>query len=105
MASVVRLMDHWWEDNRPWMEPLLDEPPSSYFNRQFWATFEDDRAGLLTRELLNVDHMMWGSDYPHTEGVFPFSREQIAKDFVGVPEEETIKMIGGNCAALYDIAI
>ncbi|MGH7965716.1 MAG: amidohydrolase family protein, partial [Candidatus Binatia bacterium] len=70
IASVLRLMDHWWEDHHRWLEPRLEEKPSFYFHRQVWATFEDDRAGLLTREFLNVDHLMWGSDYPHTEGTF-----------------------------------
>ena len=103
IPSVLRLNDHWWEDHRHWMEPKLEEAPSSYFFRQFWATFEDDRAGLLTRELLNVDHLMWGSDYPHPEGVFPFSRQQIAKDFHDIPEHETVKIVGDNAAALYGL--
>jgi len=104
IASLLRLMDHWWTDHRRWMEPRLEEPPSAYFHRQFWATFEDDRPGLLTRELLNVDHMMWGADYPHTEGTFPRSREQVAKDFAGIPEIEVGKMVRDNCARLYGLA-
>ena len=104
IASVLRWCDHWWEDHHAWMEPRLEEPPSAYFDRQFWATFEDDRPGLLTRELLNIDHLMWGSDYPHTEGVFPHSREKIAEDFVGIPEDESRKIVGDNAAALYGIS-
>ena len=104
IPTVMRLNDHWWEDHRHWMEPKLEEAPSTYFHRQFWATFEDDRAGILARELMNVDRLMWGSDYPHPEGVFPFSREQITKDFAGVPETETLKMVRDNAACLYGIA-
>ena len=104
IPAVMRLNDHWWEDHRHWMKPELKEAPSAYFQRQFWATFEDDRAGILTRGLMNIDHLMWGSDYPHPEGVFPFSREQITKDFADVPEVETLKMVGDNAASLYGIA-
>jgi hypothetical protein len=86
------------------MAPQLTEPLSVYFHRQFWATFEDDRPGLLTRELLNVDHLMWGPDYPHTEGTFPYSREQIAKDFAGIAEGEVYKMVVANAAHLYGLA-
>ncbi len=85
VAPVIRLMDHWWEDHHHYMEPKLSEPPSFYCHRQFWFTFEDDRAGLLTRELLNVERLMWGNDYPHTEGTFPGSRQRVEKDFAGVP--------------------
>lgn len=101
IASLLRFMDHWWTDHRHWMEPRLDEPPSAYFQRQFWATFEDDRPGLLTRQLLNVEHLLWGADYPHTEGTWPRSREQIANDFADIPEEEVRKMVADNAARLY----
>jgi predicted TIM-barrel fold metal-dependent hydrolase len=56
---------------------------------------------LLTRELLNVDRLMWGSDYPHTEGTFPRSREQVAKDFAGLDSGLVSKLVGGNCRRLY----
>jgi predicted TIM-barrel fold metal-dependent hydrolase len=81
IASVLRTMDHWWEDHRHWMEPKVDEAPSFYFKRQFWATFEDD-----------------------TEGTFPRSREQVARDFVGIPEAEVYQMVAGNAARLYGLA-
>jgi predicted TIM-barrel fold metal-dependent hydrolase len=104
IATVLADMDHFWKDHHRWVEPKLDELPSFYFRRQFWATFEDDRAGVLTRELIGVDRLMWGADYPHTEGVWPRSREQIAKDFAGVPEDEVYQMVVSNAAQLYGIA-
>ncbi len=103
IASLLSFMDHWWNDHRRWMEPKLEESPSTYFKRQFWATFEDDRAGIQTRDLLGVDRLMWGADYPHTEGTFPRSVEQIAKDFAGVPEDEVYQMVAGNAAQLYGL--
>ncbi len=101
IAGVLHFMDHWWTDHRRWMEPRIDDKPSSFFKRNFWATFEDDRAGVLTRELLNVDHLMWGSDYPHTEGTFPRSREQVAHDFAGIPAADVRKMVSDNAAQLH----
>jgi predicted TIM-barrel fold metal-dependent hydrolase len=47
---------------------------------------------------------MWGSDYPHTEGTFPRSREQVASDFAGIPEAEVYQMVAGNAARLYGVA-
>jgi predicted TIM-barrel fold metal-dependent hydrolase len=52
-----------------------------------------------------VDRLMWGSDYPHTEGTFPYSQEQIMKDFMGVPETEVYQMVRGNAAQLYGLDI
>ena len=97
-------MDHWWTDHHR-EGPKLDEAPSTYFKRQFWATFADERAGILTRELLGVDRLMWGSDYPHTEGTFRHSQEQIMRDFMGVPEPEVYQMVVGNAASLYGLDV
>lgn len=107
VATELSFMDHWWKDHHRWMEPKLEEAPSFYFNRQFWLTYEEERAGLvLVREgLLPVDCVMWGSDYPHTEGTFPHSREHIAKDFAGFPEEITRKIVAENAARLYNLAL
>lgn len=85
------------------MEPKLAELPSRYFRRQFRATFEDDRAGILTRGLPGVDRLMWGSDYPHTEGTFPHSQARIMQDFAGVAESEGYQMVAGNAAKLYGL--
>ena len=68
--------------------PHLELPPSEYFKRQGYATFGDDLAGLLTRELTGTDCLMWGSDYPHDEGTFPHSQEVIDRIFKDIPEDE-----------------
>jgi predicted TIM-barrel fold metal-dependent hydrolase len=103
IAAVTRLMDHWWEDHHHWIEPKLEEKPGFYARRQFYHTFEDDKAGLMHLPLLNGDGLMWGSDYPHTEGTFPHSREQIAKDFADLPAEVKRKIVRDNAARLYGI--
>jgi len=87
----------------PSLQPRLVEPPSFYFKRQFWATFEDDRPGLLTRHLINCDHLMCGSDYPHSEGTFPYSRQKIAADFADIPADEARKLVRDNAATLYHL--
>jgi predicted TIM-barrel fold metal-dependent hydrolase len=42
---------------------------------------------------------MWSSDYPHTLA----SREVIARDFRGVPEEVKTRMVRGNAEKLYGL--
>jgi uncharacterized protein len=103
VAAVTRSMDHWWQDHHHWMRPRLEQPPSSYLHRQFYFTFEDDRAGILTRPMLNLEHLMWGSDYPHTEGTFPHSREQVSADFAGLPAEDVRRLVVDNAVQLYGI--
>jgi hypothetical protein len=44
---------------------------------------------------------MWGSDYPHTEGTFPFTREALRWTFGGIDTAEVAAMLGGNAARVY----
>ena len=100
----LTLMDHLFGDHHQWIDPHLSLKPSEYFWRQFWATFEDDRAGILTLPLLDPSHVMWAGDYPHTEGNYPFGQEYVARDLEGVPDD-VIKMITfDNARDLYGFA-
>jgi hypothetical protein len=60
-------------------------------------------AAPLTRELPDVDRPMPGADYPHSEGKFLHSREQVAKDFARIPASEECSMVVGNAARLYEL--
>jgi predicted TIM-barrel fold metal-dependent hydrolase len=83
-------------------DPPLKESPSFYARRNIWygASFPspDDIAG---RDVVGVDRILWGNDYPHYEGSCPYSRENMRFAFADVPEQEVRMMLGENAAALY----
>jgi len=76
--------------------------PSEYFHRNFWvaASFLRPSESPLRYDV-GVDRIMWGDDYPHSEGSYPFTTEALRTAFGGVPPEETRKMVETNAAALY----
>jgi predicted TIM-barrel fold metal-dependent hydrolase len=78
--------------------------PSYYFRRQVFATFQDDRVGIVTRELVGVGNLMWASDYPHSDSTWPNSREVIARDFAGVAEADRRRITADNAAELYGVS-
>ncbi len=78
-------------------------PPSEYFKRQVYATFQDDRAGVLTHELAGAGSLMWASDFPHRASTWPHSQDVIAKNFAGVPEAIKRKIARENVRQLYNI--
>ena len=47
--------------------------PSEYWRRQCRATFQYDRIGTKLIEDMGVETLMWGSDYPHPDGIWPGS--------------------------------
>ncbi len=79
----------------------MKEMPSRIFHRNFWATFMIDTVGIELRHRLNVDHVMWSTDYPHTGSDWPNHRVTLDRLFRGVPRVEVRKMLHGNCKTLY----
>ena len=51
---------------------------------------------------MGADRFMWGSDYPHDEGTYPFTREHLRQMFHDVDEPTMRDILAGNAAKLYD---
>jgi ABC-type lipoprotein export system ATPase subunit len=62
--------------------------PSDFFRRNVVLSFQEDAIGIRLRDVIGVDNMMWGSDYPHSESTFPQSRKILAEILAGVPDDE-----------------
>src|SRR5262249_6722602 len=41
-----------------------------------------------SREFLNMDHVMWECDYPHSDSTWPFAPETLAENLVGVDDHD-----------------
>ncbi len=99
MGTAVGSQEHVW--GAP-VVSKLSLKPSEYWARQchVGASFmRADEAKL--RDTVGVDKIMWGSDYPHKEASFPFSREAIRLAFADCTPAEAAAILGGNAAALY----
>jgi len=75
--------------------------PSDFFRRNVVLSFQEDAIGIRLRDVIGVDNMMWGSDYPHSESTFPRSREILAEILAGVPDDEQARIAGGTTARVY----
>jgi predicted TIM-barrel fold metal-dependent hydrolase len=96
---ILEHMDLEWEDQ--FKDLNLTMKPSEYWRRQCYATYQSDPIGLRLLDILGEDNVMWGSDFPHPDGVWPDSKEFIEREFVGVEDTVKTKIICGNAAALY----
>ncbi len=83
---------------RKFKEQML---PSDFFHRNVFLSFQDDALGVKLRDLLGVDNLLWGSDYPHPECTFPMSRQVLETILADCTEEEKAKIAGGNAARIY----
>jgi hypothetical protein len=71
-------MDFEFEDR---FRDLMKLRPSEYWRRQCKATFQFDPIGTKLVDDIGVETLMWGSDYPNTDGVWPESSKYIARKF------------------------
>jgi uncharacterized protein len=46
---------------------------------------------------------MWGSDYPHPDSTWPFSKDVIEKDSLHLEDDVKRKVLRDNAAALYQL--
>ena len=93
----------WYSSRFASRYPDIKENAANYWRRHVYYTFQDDEPGMRCRDLIGVDKMMWGSDYPHFDSTWPNSREAIARNFSGVSDEERDKILGGTLVAVYGL--
>ena len=76
---------------------LFDEDPFEVFKRNVWvhAFHEPDPQGLLDAGI-PADHIMFGSDFPHAEGMAdPVAYSEVVE---GLPIEQQELIMGGSIA-------
>jgi predicted TIM-barrel fold metal-dependent hydrolase len=82
---------------------VLPKDASEYFHQNCWmGVSQPSEADVAARHVIGLDKFMWGSDYPHDEGTWPYTLENLRARFSGVPESELRQMLAGNAAKMYD---
>jgi predicted TIM-barrel fold metal-dependent hydrolase len=101
-------MDYCYTD-RPvrgdWIRFENDAKPSDFFRQNCFASFQEDAVGLRVRDVVGIETLTWGSDYPHTESTYPRSREITAEILHDVPDDERDLILRDNTARLYDFDV
>jgi predicted TIM-barrel fold metal-dependent hydrolase len=97
VPHLLESLDHTWRT----MPQAYAEKPSTTFKRNFWMHpfHEEDPRDLV--KLLGSDHVIFGSDFPHVEGLAdPVSYVQ---EMQGVPEDDLRRIMGGNMMGLLKV--
>ena len=90
-------------EGQTWERFAGDMLPSDYFHRNVFLGFQEDALGIRLRDIIGVDNLLWGSDYPHQESTFPRSQQILEDILADCTEEEKAKIAGGNCARIYHL--
>ncbi len=82
---------------------ILPRDATEYFHQNCWmGVSQPSDADVAARHVIGLDKFMWGSDYPHDEGTWPYTLENLRARFHDVPEAELRMMLAGNAAKMYD---
>ncbi|MGC2412839.1 MAG: amidohydrolase family protein [Stellaceae bacterium] len=99
---------HWrlWEAKDFWADKggaALETKPSELFKRQIWATFQEDYAAMSLIPFFGEGHLLWASDYPHPDGVWPHSQDAVARQMQNLSPDMRKKLAHDNAAKLYGL--
>ena len=104
IGNFLRRTDHTWvRHGGKIANTMLPRKPSDYWHQNFIATFEDDPIGIRTIDFIGVDNLMWGSDYPHGDSIFPESQPILDGLFSGDLAKDRFAVTARNVVKLYNL--
>lgn len=101
LPYVLSRMDEEYEDRFTHLG--LSMKPSDYWRRQGYTTFQHEPNVSELIHLVGVENVMWGSDYPHPDGVWPDSLAAIEQDLGSLSEADRRKITCENAGKLYGL--
>ena len=93
---LLQRLDFVWERHRWYTGVNTDVPPSEIFKKNIWGCFIDDEAGLALREQIGVNNICFESDYPHSDSLWPNSRERLSEQLADVPDDQAGRIAETN---------
>jgi predicted TIM-barrel fold metal-dependent hydrolase len=81
----------------------LSKLPSEYIRSNVYATFQDDLTAYHSLDLMDYRHLLWASDFPHTDSTWPRSRQLIAEQASHLTEEQHQAIFRDNTATLFNL--
>ena len=101
LPYILARMDDEYDDLFQHMN--LSLKPSEYWRRQGYTTFQHERTFADIAHLVGEDNIIWGSDYPHGDGVWPDSMEIIEDDLGPLRDTMRRKITCENAGRLYGL--
>ncbi|MEX0768381.1 MAG: amidohydrolase family protein [Microthrixaceae bacterium] len=83
----------------------LDQLPSEIVKNRVWGCVFDDQHGLKSREAVGLEHILFETDYPHTDGTWPESRSVAHRLCSGANMDavECYEFMRGNAIRAYGL--
>jgi predicted TIM-barrel fold metal-dependent hydrolase len=121
LARFPKLKVAWAESQIGWLPYLLERmdlvwkegvgdldlpnAPSSYARGRIWGCVFDDQHGLVARDAVGMESILFETDYPHSDGTWPRSREVAHRlcAGAGMNAHECWQFLRGNAIKAYGL--
>lgn len=77
--------------------------PSELFKRQVYGTFQQSPTAVALKDFYGEDKLLWATDYPHPDSIWPNSRKILAEFTQGADPAFVRKIAFENAARLYGL--
>jgi predicted TIM-barrel fold metal-dependent hydrolase len=99
---LLQALDHQYREMIT--KPRFRRPPSSYFASNFSACFWFERRDIsAVIRAVGVENVLFETDFPHPTCLYPVDR--VTQALGGLSREEIAKVLAGNAARVYGIAL
>ncbi|RDV06609.1 amidohydrolase [Sphingorhabdus pulchriflava] len=105
--GLAERMDEVYNGHAPSISPKLSRLPSQIVRDQVHCALQNDTGSIATRRGVGIEALLFASDYPHSEGTFPFTRNVVDKMMAEHPDasiDDFVAVLGGNAAKLFSRA-
>lgn len=107
LPYLIEQADKFWAhrgDNQ--FGSSLPNPPSSYLPGRVYLCIYDDDTALREREIIGMDQLCYETDYPHADGSFPHTYNDVVEmvSKAGLTEDETYKFVRGNAIKAFGLS-
>jgi hypothetical protein len=75
--------------------------PMQIFNDHILVCFIKETVGPELINHFNLDNVFWESDYPHSDGTWPYAPEEVIKTLVGLSDAQVNKITYENAMSHY----
>jgi predicted TIM-barrel fold metal-dependent hydrolase len=98
---ILERADMVWERHGGYTGLSKRMRPSDAFRKHIWGCFLHDEAGMRERHTIGVSQLMFESDFPHSDSVWPNARKRASELFSSVPDNEVHRIVELNARELY----
>jgi predicted TIM-barrel fold metal-dependent hydrolase len=99
IPGMLYYMDRNYHEFNDWFQVSLKKEPSEYVLAHTIFGMVRDAPVLKMGHLVPLERFVWGSDFPHSVGTFPTSRQQVKDMFEGIDDGLRRKILVENICA------